>query len=115
MPTPDRLEEIQRELARLADQVARLQQEVADAQAAAPRPPYPAVPAPKPAVAPRPASPAATQGPAGFAADPALALQNFADPKEDPKALKRGCLAAFIGVMAALGAIVGAVYYAFYR
>jgi hypothetical protein len=113
VPTPDRLEEIQRELARLADQVARLQQEVAAARATTSRPAITA--APIPIVAPRARSPAPTRALASAAADPAVALEKFADPKEDPNALKRGCLAAFIAILAALGAIVGAVYYAFYR
>lgn len=115
MPTPDRLEEIQRELARLADEVARLQQEVTAARAAAPRPQVPVAPAPAPTFAPRATAATPARNLSGFAADPALALEKFADPKRDPNALKRGCLAAFIGVLAALGALVGAVYYAFYR
>jgi hypothetical protein len=110
VPTPDRLEEIQRELDRLAAQVARLQQEIRETQ-----PPRAAEPAGTPVRAnpshppqPTPAVPAAS-------GDPDHALRQFADVPADPNLAKRGCLAAFIGIMAGLGAVVGAIYYVFYR
>lgn len=106
MPTPDRLEEIQRELDRLAEQVARLQQEI---RANRPLGDRKAVSAPV-RTATRPPQPADAAED-----DPDLALNQFADAAVDPNLAKRGCLAAFIGLMAGLGAVVGAVYYAFYR
>lgn len=107
MPTPDRLEAIQRELDRLAAQVARLQQEIREA-----RPPDAA----KTAGGPVRAIPIRSPQPApATSGDPDLALNQFADAPADPNLAKRGCLAAFIGIMAGLGAVVGAVYYAFYR
>jgi hypothetical protein len=108
VPNPDRLEEIQRELAQLGEQVARLQREATDLRGAKQGTSTPVSPSP------------ASARPVAFSrsnreSDAERALEQFADRPVNPADVKRGCITAFTwGMVALIGAVV-AVYFAYYR
>ena len=95
MSPSDRLEELKRQRAQLAEQMARLDQEAAAAAAQTP-----------------PSEPKKT---GSEAADPDQVLAQFAHAPVNPADVKRGCITAFILGLAVVAAALVAVYFAFYR
>ena len=95
MSPSDRLEELKRQRALLAEQMAKLDQEAAAAASQTTQ-----------------SEPEKT----GLeAADPDQVLAQFADAPVNPADVKRGCIMAFIWGLAAMAAALAAVYFAFYR
>jgi hypothetical protein len=94
VPPPDRLEELKRQRALLEAQIAKLDQEAAQAPVA-------------------PAAELKSGGPK--AADPDQALRDFADAPQNPAEVRRGCITIFAWGMALAAAALGTLYYAFYR
>lgn len=116
--SPDRLAELRRQRALVAQHLAWIDAELTAAgagQSPAGTPPSP--PSSKPELTPTDASPA----PAGAEADPGVALANAradeiiekyrATEALDPAATKRGCLVLFGALFVLGGALLLAIYY----
>ena len=95
MPTPDRLEELKRQRALLAEQMAKLDRESA-AMSSAGEASAPPASAPEISEADR-------------------ALEQFAEAPTNPAEIKRGCVRAFVWALALMAALLVAVYFVFYR
>jgi predicted nuclease with TOPRIM domain len=88
----DRLEELKRQRAQLAEQMTRLDQEAAALTAQV-----------------------GAKETGQETADPDHVLAQFADAPVNPADVKRGCITAFILALAAVAAALVAVHFAFYR
>jgi len=98
--TPDRLRELRRQRALVADQLARLDREIA---AATDSPPGGAAP---------PATASPTEPETAF---PATLDATAVDPTAVRNDTRRGCFLYFAAALLALGLALAAVYYFFYR